>query len=94
MQQGEELCRVSYDLTEFVQTAGQVAYPSEFEGRVDLHGGIPLNVGLPDLVLELTDGRRIALDITGVRPDSKTEVYDVRGRISVPGRTSSTVDRR
>lgn len=94
MQQGEELCRVSYDLSEFVRTTDQVASPSEFEGRVDLHGGIPLDVGLPDLVLELADGRRIALEITGVRPDSKTEVYDVRGRISIPGRMSSPADKR
>lgn len=61
---------------------------------MELHGGIPLDVGLPDLVLELADGRRIALEITGVRPDSKTEVYEVRGRISIPGRTSSTADQR
>jgi hypothetical protein len=50
---------------------------------------IPLDVGLPDLVLELADGRRIALEITGVRPENKNEAYDVRGRVSSPGRMSS-----
>lgn len=94
MQQGEELCRVSYDLSEFLQSADRAASSSEFEGRMELHGGIPLNVGLPDLVLELADGRRIPLEITGMRPESKTEVYEVRGRMSIPGRTSSTADQR
>jgi hypothetical protein len=77
-QQRDELCRVVYDLVEFGRN-GQG--PVEFHGSIELAGGIPLNVGLPDLVLDLSDGRRVAVEVTSLSRSELREVYGVRGRL-------------
>ena len=84
-QQDEEICRVSYDLAEYLRrdADGQL---SEFEGTLELAGGVLLNPGLPDLVLELSDGIRLALEISGVRGCESGEMYEVKGRPAAPKR--------
>lgn len=76
-QQGDELCRVMFDLVEF--TRGH-ASAREFHGSLELTGGVPLDVGLPDLVLDLPDGRRVSIEVTSLTRNERREVYGVRGR--------------
>jgi len=78
-QQGDELCRVVFDLVEFPRD-GSAGLP-EFHGSLELAGGIPLNVGLTGLVLELPDGRRLAVEITSMSRNERREVYGVRCKL-------------
>ncbi|MBI4305512.1 MAG: hypothetical protein HY678_04255 [Chloroflexi bacterium] len=77
-QQGDELCRVMFELTEFARGD---ASPPHFEGTVQVTGGVPLNVGLPGLVLELSDGRRVAIEVVRVNLGDRHETYEVRGSV-------------
>jgi hypothetical protein len=44
-------------------------------------GGIPLDVGLQDLLLELPDGRRVAIDVASLSQNGRQETYEVRGMV-------------
>ena len=76
-QRDDELCRVTFELLEFERSAA--APIRHFEGTLTMAGGIPVDVGMPDLVLELADGRRIDIQITGVSSTGRRETYLVRG---------------
>ncbi|MBI4219197.1 MAG: hypothetical protein HY682_03560 [Chloroflexi bacterium] len=79
-QKGDELCRVAYTLTEFTLNSDRTA--AQFEGTMQVTSGIPLDVGLPDLVLELPDGRNIAIEVAAIRPgEPRREVYVVTGQL-------------
>jgi hypothetical protein len=39
---------------------------------------------LPDLLLDLPDGRRVAIEITSLTRNERREVYGVRGRLFLP----------
>jgi hypothetical protein len=74
---------VIVDLTEFVRAEASPRHP-EFHGFLELAGGVPLDVGLPDLLLDLPDGRRVAIEITSLTRNERREVYGVRGRLFLP----------
>lgn len=85
-QQGDELCHVTFDLVEFGRDGP--SSPLEFQGSLELTGGIPLDVGLPQLVIDLPDGRRVPIEITSLSRNERRKVYGVRGKLVPPARAS------
>lgn len=83
-QLGDEFCHVTFDLVEFGRDGP--SSPLEFQGSLELTGGIPLDVGLPDLVLDLPDGRRVPIEITSLSRSERREIYGVRGKLLPPPR--------
>jgi hypothetical protein len=83
-QLGEEICRVAYDFTEFSLFETGTGPYSEFEGTFEVVGGIPLTAGLPDLVLELADGRRVRLEIKALKRTGSAETYQALARTISP----------
>lgn len=81
-QQGDELCRVDLDLVEFPRDGP--SSPREFQGSLELTGGVPLDVGLPNLVLDLSDGRHVPIEVTSLSRNERREIYGVRGRLTHP----------
>ena len=77
-QQGDELCRVAFTLKEFAAERVTSLFPSRYEGTIELSGGIPLDVGLPDLVMELSDGRKVAIEVTRVKRIGLRETWGFR----------------
>lgn len=78
-QQGDELCHVTFDLVEFTR---RDASAREFHGSLELTGGVPLNVGLPNLILDLPDGRRGPIEVTSLTRNERREVSGVRGSLA------------
>ncbi|MBI4305204.1 MAG: hypothetical protein HY678_02695 [Chloroflexi bacterium] len=44
---------------------------------------MPLDVGLPDLVLDLPNGRQVAIEVTSLTRNERRETYGVRGRLAL-----------
>ena len=81
-QQGDELSRVDFDLVEFARNGP--TSPREFQGSLVLTGGVPLDVGLPNLILDLSNGRHVAIEVTSLSRTERHEIYGVRGRLTRP----------
>jgi hypothetical protein len=81
-QQGDLLCSVEFDLVQ----STDVREDTVLNGTARATGGIPLDVGLPDLFLELPNGRRAAIEVIAVEGNGPNESYRIRGRMLPPAR--------